>query len=90
MCRCHGKSSRCAALPQYLVELSPEVIGVVVLMLDFSKAFDRVDHTIALEKLANLGLPDFIVKWMTSFLCRRKERVRIGQYVSDCMEDHQC
>ena len=56
---------------------------VRVLMLDFSKAFDRVDHTILLDKLANLGLPNFIVKWMTSFLCRRQQRVKIGQYVSD-------
>ena len=56
---------------------------VRMLMLDFSKAFDRVDHTIVLKRLANLGLPDFIAKWMTSYICRRKQRVRIGQYVSD-------
>ena len=56
---------------------------VRVLMLNFSSAFDRVDHTIVLEKLANLGTPDFIVKWMTSFPWQRKQRVGIRQYVSD-------
>ena len=56
---------------------------VRVLMLDFSKALDRVDRTIVLEELANLGLPDFIVKWTISFLCKRKKRVRLGQYVND-------
>ena len=56
---------------------------VRVLMLDFSKAFNRIDHIIVLEKLANLGLPNFIMKWMTSFLCQSKQRVRIGQYISD-------
>ena len=62
---------------------------VRVLMLEFSKAFDRVDRTIMLEKLANLRLPDFLMKWMTSFLCQRKQHVRIGQYVSQ-LEDHHC
>ena len=30
---------------------------VRVLLLDFSKAFDRVDHSLLLEKFGNLGLP---------------------------------
>ncbi len=55
---------------------------VRVLMLDFRKAFDRVDHHILLTKLANLGLPDFLLKWMTSFLCERQQRVKIGQVTS--------
>ena len=42
---------------------------VRAVMLDFAKAFDRVDHTIVLEKLANLGLPNFLVRWLTGFLC---------------------
>ena len=55
---------------------------VRVLMLDFRKAFDRVDHHILLTKLSNLGLPDFLVRWMTAFLCERQQRVKIGQTTS--------
>ena len=33
---------------------------VRVLMLDFRKAFDRVDHHILLTKLSNLGLLTFL------------------------------
>ena len=46
---------------------------VRVVMLDFAKAFDRVDHTTVLKKLANLGLPNFLVRWLTEFLCELAE-----------------
>ena len=49
-----------------------------VLLVDFSKAFDKVDHHILLTKCASLGLPNWITKWLTSFLCQRKQRVKIG------------
>ena len=59
---------------------------VRALMLDFTKAFDRVDHPILLGKLASLDLPNFIVRWITNFLCQRKQRVKIGQNVSQWAE----
>ena len=46
--------------------------------VDFSKAFHRVDHHILLTKCASLGLPNFLTKWLTSFLCQRKQRLKIG------------
>ena len=45
------------------------------MFLDFRKAFDPVDHRIILRKLNNTGLPYFIIKWITSFLCYHKQRV---------------
>ena len=54
-----------------------------VLMLDFSKAFDKVDHSILLQKLANTGVPDCVTRWFTAFLCERRQRAKIGDYVSD-------
>ena len=52
-------------------------------MLDFSKAFDKVDHSILLQKLANTGVPDCVTRWFTAFLCERKQRTKTGDYVSD-------
>ena len=40
---------------------------VIVIALDFSKAFDTVRHATLMEKLANLGLPDHVYNWMASF-----------------------
>ena len=54
-----------------------------VLLLDYSKAFDRVDHTILLLKLANMGVPDFLVSWFTSFLCGRRQCTKIGDLLSE-------
>ncbi len=44
----------------WLAALEPNGKVVRILLLDFRKAFDRVDHKILLPKLANAGLPDFL------------------------------
>ena len=49
-----------------------------VIYLDFSKAFDKVDHGLLLCKLMNLGITGPIVEWLKSFLCDRKQRVVVG------------
>ena len=46
---------------------------VRVLCIDFSNAFDIVDHGILLPKLVALGLPPVIVNWVISFLTDRNQ-----------------
>ena len=49
--------------------------------LDFSKAFDKVDHNILLAKLTNLGIRGKIHAWISSFLKNRQQAVKVdGQY----------
>ena len=55
---------------------------VRILLLDFRKAFDLVDHAILLQKLVHTGAPDFLVNWTASFLCQRQQRVKIAKDVS--------
>ena len=40
---------------------------VIVICLDFSKAFDTVRHTTLLEKLAQLDLPEHVYNWLADF-----------------------
>jgi len=40
---------------------------VIVLSLDFSKAFDTVRHSTLMKKLAQLDLPDTVYNWLTEF-----------------------
>ncbi len=54
-----------------------------VLILDYSKAFDLVDHNIIIAKLAAYGVPDILLRWVGSFLDDRHQRVLISEQVSE-------
>ena len=41
---------------------------VIVISLDFSKAFDRVRHSTLMHKMALLDIPDNAFNWMVDFL----------------------
>ena len=56
---------------------------VQILLLDFSKAFDRVDHTILLNRMSALGMPGFLVQWLTAFPTDRRLRVKMGNIESE-------
>jgi len=60
--------------------------SVRAVFIDFAKAFDHVDHNILVEKLLAFGLPDIIVRWMYSFLMNRRQRVKIGDVLSEWLE----
>jgi len=47
-----------------------------ILFVNYTKAFDHVDHTIVITKLKSLGVPEFILCWTKSFLCERQQRVK--------------
>ena len=54
-----------------------------VLLVDFSKAFDRINHVIIIDKLVRLGINRVIVNWIQAFLCHRKQRVKLGDTTSE-------
>ena len=45
------------------------------ILLDFSKAFDKVDHEGLLLKLEHLGISGPLLMWIRSFLVGREQRV---------------
>lgn len=45
--------------------------------MDLSKAFDKVPHALLLEKLRRYGLPEWIVRWIQSYLADRKAFVKV-------------
>ena len=53
--------------------------------LDFSKAFDKVDHGILLHKLRSLGISGNIGIWLYHFLTNRSHFVRLPGGIS---KDH--
>ena len=55
---------------------------VRVVMLDFSKPFDLINHCLLLEKLQLYDMPEHIIRWMAAFLLDRSQRVKIGKHYS--------
>ena len=52
------------------------VVDVVdVVFLDFSKAFDKVNRAVLLQKLCNFGITGSLLKWCESYLSNRRQRV---------------
>ena len=56
--------------------------SVRILLLDYSKAFDLIDHNILLHKLCSYGVPDVLLRWVHTFLWERKQRVKVGSSYS--------
>ena len=48
-------------------------------LIDFSKAFDRIDHNILIRKFQLLNVPPILLNWCAAFLRNRQQRVKIGQ-----------
>ena len=55
-------------------------------LVDYSKAFDRIDPNILLHKLRNLNIPNFLLHWICDFLSQRSQRVKIGDILSQKLD----
>ena len=62
--------------------LDSESRAVRVLSVDFSKAFDRLPHKTNSVPAINSGLPRQAISWIDSFLCDRRQRVKIDSSLS--------
>ena len=45
-----------------------------VIYLDMSKAFDRLNHEILIEKLRHLGFKTDLLRWFKSYVYRRRRK----------------
>ena len=77
----HGFRKNRSCLTQLLEHIDTVLKGlnegneVDVIYLDYSKAFDKVDHKILLEKMKHYGIRGKVLSWVESFLTNRKQAV---------------
>ena len=73
------------SVQHYLIELlnfilynqdNTEPTAILACLVDFSKAFNRQDHSILITKLSDMGVPPWLLKLVISFLTKRKMVVR--------------
>ena len=59
-----------------------EKIGVI--LMELSKAFDTINHSLLLAKLDAYGFSRTSLKLMQNYLCNRQQRISINGTFSDC------
>ena len=50
----------------------------LLLLIDFSKAFDMVDHSALLKKLEHYGIRGAALSWLQAYLANRSQYVNLG------------
>ena len=60
----------------------------LLVLLDYSSAFDTIDHTILLDRLAKrYGFGGSVLKWVSSYISSRSHVVNINNHVSQAVYD---
>ena len=66
-----------------ITQLLEEGCNVDVVYLDFSKAFDKLDIKITLQKIHDMGITGKLFNWLQAFLSGRKQSVLVDGVKSD-------
>ena len=58
--------------------------AVRIMLFDYRKAFDLIDHTLPVRKVFSLSIPRGVACWVADFLSYRKQRVKLSV---DCFSE---
>ena len=68
--------------PQNLDNGHKEPTAVICGLVDFSKAFNRIDHNVIVTILSDLNIPTCALRLITSYLANRRMCVRLNGVTS--------
>lgn len=79
-----GKStvSNLLLLNDYITLAMDSGHQVDVVYTDYSKAFDKIDHYILLQKLTRSGICGDLLRWFSSYIDNRSQAVVLNNYIS--------
>ena len=80
-----GRSTLSQLLLHYdgIIQAMEQGKNLVVIYLDFAKAYDRVDHSVLIGKIKALGFEAKIGEWISTFLIERTQSVKIDGTLSE-------
>jgi hypothetical protein len=81
--KAHSCTTNLLAAMDAWTEAVDASLPVDIIYLDFSKAFDRVDHTILGQKLENHGFHSTLLAWLKQYLYNRSYQVRVNGVLSN-------
>jgi len=70
-------------LTSFVIDEFKKKLQTDVIYKDFSKAFDSVNHSLLFFKLDQLGFPNNLLTWISSYLNGRSQRVLFKNAVSN-------
>ena len=60
--------------------------SALILLIDFRKAFDSIDHTFLHNTLALFGFGPDIIKWIKLFFTNREAQILMGGHMTDIIK----
>ena len=78
----HSTCSAIFDLCQYLYDNLDNRRNISCVFIDYSKAFDTIDHNILCKKLALYGLSTGVISWCKDYLTNRQQCVKVEEYLS--------
>ncbi|CAB4035193.1 Hypothetical predicted protein [Paramuricea clavata] len=78
----HSTETLGLAVSDYILDTMDRKQITAMVLLDFTKAFDSISHSLLLKKLQNFGVSPNALRWFASYLFQRKQQVRIGKTLS--------
>ena len=80
--RNYSCSTQLLSYTNYILSNAIEDNEVDTLYLDYSKAFDKVDHGLLIKKLFHYGIKEKYLKWLIDFLANRTQTVLVNNCYS--------
>jgi len=78
----HSCETQHIGFTQEIADSSDQGQQTYVMVMDFSKAFDKVDHHKLVHKLKHMGVNPYITTWIKDFLQNRSQQVLVENKVS--------
>ena len=73
-------------LTHHLHEIVHSGNAARICFIDYSKAFDLIDHNLLIKKFEKLNLDPTIINWLRDYISNREQRVKLGKEVSEWLK----